>query len=494
MDPLFLLLMIFALIVVVVVDAVDAAKAPDKDKSVQPKRRRHHHHRRVRGRKPTVSPLLERRLGRHQYNSSTTTTKNRLTPSAGSISKPPITTYVLFKTYKTGGTSMTAMALRYAHLGGHLVCVPTYGASISYTAGQQACSPVKSSGHPHPSYRVWASHPTRYRAERVASLLPSEAAWLTILREPVHRFLSWWHWVPHVRRRKQRSATLRQSRHRYDKNRTLQLDTALRKVGAAIHGDRAPVPRIDGWHSLGMSPLMALGVQPHDPDPLTLMDRAKDTAKHMRQRFDVVLLLERLPESLVLMRRHMHWSLMDVVPVHHKRIDAGDVTPHDDLSPYGQRALRHMLRFEQVLYDEATKMLDNRLADQPCVEEEIALLHCIEANVTLTCRDANMLSTSIDDDGRVPAGSRQDWCLAFVREPLIYYRLLRDEYRNRGQVGPRITLLNLQARWERELYAGTCSNQLASLESCIKVGGFWRQHQRAEAILPGLPWPQHNRL
>ncbi len=387
---------------------------------------------------------------------------------------------------------MATMAMRYAHLGGHLVCVPTSGAGISYAGGLQSCSPVRTIRYPHPSYRVWASHPSWYHAERVSRLLPPDAAWFTILRDPVHRFLSWWHWMPHFRTRKQRRAagTIGIA-HRYNINRTHELDAALRGMGAAVHGDLAPVPRIDGWHSLGMSPLMAMGVRPHDPNPMALMARAEALARHVRRRYNVVLILERLSESLVAMRRHMRWSVMDVIPVRQKQI-AGigpATTPHDDLSPYGQRALRHMLRFEQVLYDEATTMLDERLADQPCVQEEVELLQCVERNVTRTCRGVNTLSITIDDDGRVQAGSRHDWCLAFGRQPMTYYRLLRDEYRTRGEVGPRVTLLNLQARWERELYATTCSTQVEGLETCIKVGGFWKQHQRAEAILPGLPWP-----
>lgn len=225
---------------------------------------------------------------------------------------------------------------------------------------------------------------------------------VTIMRRPMNRFLSFLYYMG--------PSFLKHEPTAEDVYKMIDKDTTLQSTASALN-------------------------LPEDKDP-SLDD---SLVKAKLDEFEVVLILERLDESLVLMKRHFGWSLLDVMFLTVNE-GCGHMRPWDyyvvkcplkvtDLRSAAINKLRKKLRIDIKLYEAAVTRLDAMIAQHDPVEfaHDLAMLRHLNAQLAKQCeQDPTHHQCMLYSLGDGPHG---------------YEDLARDcstEPRSGGRYGPRI--------------------------------------------------------
>ena len=118
---------------------------------------------------------------------------------------------------------------------------------------------------------------------------------------------------------------------------------------------------------------------------------ARRYIRHIDAKFDLVLTLERFPESLVLMRRRYGWTTRDIMhSMNNVRAAPRPSVPRDAVRLERARAIdRRFSRVDYVMYEYFANKLDAILAKQPPdFQHEVAYFKSLNSNVTSQCRAA----------------------------------------------------------------------------------------------------------
>ena len=111
----------------------------------------------------------------------------------------------------------------------------------------------------------------------------------------------------------------------------------------------------------------------------------------IESRFDLVLTVERLHESLVLLRRRYGWSMRDILHSMnnvHRRVTPS--LPSDDAGLARARAIdRRFSRADYIMYEHFARKLNQSIAKQPSdFHQEVAYFRQLNDNVTSQCATA----------------------------------------------------------------------------------------------------------
>nr|XP_013012754.1 galactose-3-O-sulfotransferase 2-like [Cavia porcellus] len=235
------------------------------------------------------------------------------------VERPPVTNIMFLKTHKTASSTVLNILYRYAEMHNLSVALPV-GRSFHlgfpwlfvahYVEGALQAGP-----HPGPprQFNIMCNH-LRFNLPEVQKIMPNDTFYFSILRHPVTQlessFIYYKNYAPAFRAASSLEAFLKAPHRFYNSS------AGLRNAYA----------RNSMWFDLGFN-----------------NDAAADDAYvrarlvEVEQRFQLVLIAEYFDESMVLLRRLLHWQLDDVVAF---RLNA--LSPHSvvRLSPQGrERAL-----------------------------------------------------------------------------------------------------------------------------------------------------------
>lgn len=124
-----------------------------------------------------------------------------------------------------------------------------------------------------------------------------------------------------------------------------------------------------------------LGLSYWDFDKPQVVDRF---IKYTINNFDFIVILERMHESLVLLRRHMCWKMEDILFLS-KNVNPFREFQIKDLTESTRANAYRWNKIDNLLYQAANRQLDQLRRSQSRVQEEIAAFKAIQLRVSKHC-------------------------------------------------------------------------------------------------------------
>ena len=200
----------------------------------------------------------------------------------------PISEIVFIKVHKAGSTTVTSMLMRYAYIRNLTAAVPRSG--LVNLGWPSPFTPRHVQAPPRPPYHILALHSV-YNREQMLKVMPPTAKFVTILREPFHNFISWFHYYTVATKM---SATSERTATGFLRNPTLH-----KNVFTDVN-----VPYGRNMMSLD------LGMKKNIADDT---DAIRSFIGRLEEQFFLVMIFEYFEESLVLLKRYMCWELKDII-------------------------------------------------------------------------------------------------------------------------------------------------------------------------------------
>ncbi|CAG0902411.1 unnamed protein product [Cyprideis torosa] len=174
---------------------------------------------------------------------------------------------------------------------------------------------------------LMVSH-SSWNKDELAKLLPPDAKFISILRDPVEQFRSSFSW----------------------KSMDKFYRTTLEAFAASKDIEKFCPVGLLGRNQM----LVDFGMPRNDTSNMT---KVRNFVKQMDKEFDLVLIAERFEESVVLMKELFHWDFEDVAFV---RLNSA-ASSKKPLSPMAQKRLRKYLEGDYFLYNHFRKKLEMKL-------------------------------------------------------------------------------------------------------------------------------------
>eukprot|EP00403_Amphidinium_massartii_P000410 CAMPEP_0178369930 /NCGR_PEP_ID=MMETSP0689_2-20121128/32_1 /TAXON_ID=160604 /ORGANISM="Amphidinium massartii, Strain CS-259" /LENGTH=309 /DNA_ID=CAMNT_0019989719 /DNA_START=285 /DNA_END=1214 /DNA_ORIENTATION=- len=212
-------------------------------------------------------------------------------------------------------------------------------------------------------YDVIALH-TKWSHSAAMNILGRKAAYFTILREPIEQWLSWYNYYPI----------------RYHSNKS---------ADEFLLQNRIPTLRELGWNppewvSAQNTMLYDLGLPGH---ALGDAIRIEETITNTFEFFDLVMLMERFDESLVLLNMLLCWGYEQFAYLKLNTRSRSNSSARDALSATAKNRLRAYISGNIALYSLAEKRFDESLhqVGTARVQNELAELHRLNKQVAAAC-------------------------------------------------------------------------------------------------------------
>ena len=162
-----------------------------------------------------------------------------------------------------------------------------------------------------------------------------------------------------------------------------------------------------------------------------LFDNPDATHKFIEQierEFDFILILERLAESLVLMKRKMCWSMQEIIRINKNRRPQN--WGYDKINPNLAQNAYAWNNVDSLLYNMAQKKLNNMRKGEKRLNEEIALYNKINANVLRYCAPMDKWNTTTLKDPEPLIVEKSDFNEQFEvdREFCVLLLLHEDDF------------------------------------------------------------------
>lgn len=268
---------------------------------------------------------------------------------------------IFVKTHKTASSTVTSILHRYCDQQHSVRCYVPRGMGGGLV--QPPSSPPHISGNYSSPVQVYAQH-TYYWPTFLHTLVPPPAPVLSLIRNPASRFLSMWDYRHFS------------WRGRKDIHNILQeLPQELSQLPVDFH----PFVEHDSAHRelCPPVPLWALSNSSEPSCVQTLRDM-------LSGKLALVLVTERLDESLVLLARSMGWSLKSIA-YSSMKISAHS-GQHNKPSKEVTEKLESWLSTDQLLYEVALALLDRRIESQDAsFWQELEELKRLKKQVILDC-------------------------------------------------------------------------------------------------------------
>ena len=200
----------------------------------------------------------------------------------------PVQKFAYVKTHKTGSTSVWYVMKLYAMKHRLRVVIPTDGVHLGYPKHLRLSdSRMYRQTHDLGDYDVLIDH-CRYN-KAVMDKLIKKPVYITILRDPITRFVSTFYFYGTYRR--------------IAKNQTVGQYLSHIRAG---NDYEKPLEKWAGFNGMAFD----LGVNPPYKDK-----NVKRKIHEIDKTFALVLIMEYMPESMVLLKRTMGWKLEDVIGI-----------------------------------------------------------------------------------------------------------------------------------------------------------------------------------
>lgn len=273
----------------------------------------------------------------------------------------PKTSIVFLKTHKTGTTTVQNLLFRFGDNHNLTFMIPDKPGANYF-------------GHPPPFHRSmvylgnqehgWKYdillHHTRLNASAIRPMVPKGTPFVTIMRRPVMLFESLYTYF------------------NLDKSFGMNLTSFATSAAASLSTKKSPRrfgKNIDAnfrfFSRYGRNQIsFDLGLDSEDFENRTTV---QNFIKHIDKVFDLVMIVERLDESLILLKDLMCWTFDDVLAFHHNKRNPDFVKSMDVET---KRNLRNINRADYMLYKHFEKLFDTRVKNfgTERMKREVAVL------------------------------------------------------------------------------------------------------------------------
>lgn len=248
---------------------------------------------------------------------------------------------IFVKTHKTGSSTVSSILHRYCDEHEGVTCytegpIPRNAAVFSYTPEWFASTSF-------PQIDIYSNH-LRYWPTLLHAFVPEPAPIITIVREPAARFLSGWDYA----RKKWRGQSDIFELVRHMPVELDQLPADFRELLFANSYEQSLCPSSPSWAIRNAS----------EPSCIqTLRDIQRGV-------ISLVMITERMDESLVLLGRVLGWSVEELVYRSMKNSSSSSTEQHDSPPQDIVRKLHGWLRDDVILYQAALRLFEARVSSQ----------------------------------------------------------------------------------------------------------------------------------
>ncbi|GAB6033610.1 hypothetical protein CHUAL_013673 [Chamberlinius hualienensis] len=202
--------------------------------------------------------------------------------------------HVMFlKTHKTGGSSVQNMLMRFGNSRNLTFVLPRNGNYLGYPKLFQTSMAMQLKENL--KYNIFTHH-TRYNRSEISKIMPANSKYITLLRNPVTLFESLYSYY-HL------GSSLKMTLDEF-----VEIDIVSNKM-SDVRNRRVVYNRI-GRNQMSFD--LGMDIEDFDNPIQTLI-----LAEQLNSDFDLVMIAERLPESLILLKHLLCWSTFDIIIFHH---------------------------------------------------------------------------------------------------------------------------------------------------------------------------------
>jgi hypothetical protein len=298
---------------------------------------------------------------------------------------------VLFlKTHKTGSSSVQNLLFRFGDKHNLTFVLPSKGnyfghpqpfhRSMSWHSKNRL---LQHTNNPLPSRNNIFAHHARFNCEEMKSIMPADTIFVTILRDPVSLIQSLVSYYDLKRFHRENST-----------DRFLQKFFSTTPNISTYH---ASLPR----RALGrigrnqMSFDLGLDIQNFDK-----LEMVRNFIRTIDSRFDLVMIVERMDESLVLLQRILCWTVDDMVLFRHNARNANALL---NISVGLEQKIRHFNTADEYLYKYFSAKLSRRIAEfgETEMEKQVVSLRHVTDTTYHKCVEKQVPMKDIESSRRV---------------------------------------------------------------------------------------------
>ncbi|XP_076033026.1 galactosylceramide sulfotransferase-like [Oratosquilla oratoria] len=313
----------------------------------------------------------------------------------------PVTNVAFLKTHKCASSAIQNILFRYAFHQNLRLPLPSrsnyFGGPVAFHA-----SMVKDTQWDGFGYNIFATH-TKWNHEQVAAIMPKDTIYISIVRDPVELFESLFNYA------------------KLSKVTRLSLEQYMVRVNKRF-------PRQSGF--LGINQMAwDFGL------PKSMMENvtaARELVADVDTMFDLVMVAERMDESLVLLKNLLCWTWEDVVVL---KVNARKKDFKTEINPKLRKLMKSKLEIDYLLYDHFYAKFDD-LVDQfgrDRMARELEELNTATMEVLVKCdfqkKDAGTMHGPNKPWSRLVQGyethGSDETCGDFIRTELAFIDVLR---------------------------------------------------------------------
>lgn len=273
---------------------------------------------------------------------------------------------IFVKTHKTAGSTVSSILHRYCAEVSSVSCYVPHGPGGTITRPSLSNRSLHLY-NPSRYVQVHAQH-TSYWPKFLHKLVPPPAPIISVVRQPVSRFLSSWEY------------------HKFSWKRKSNIFEIVPRLPAEPH----ELP--SGFRHYLQHESLRDELCPNHPDWALSNSSEPTCIQTLRDmlsgKLALVLLTEKLDESLVLLSRMMGWSLRSVVYSSMKV--SGDHSKHNHPEPDVESRLQHWLETDMLLYRVAAALLHRRIESQDqSYWRELQKFRRLKAQAQRECNSGN---------------------------------------------------------------------------------------------------------
>ncbi|XP_077986855.1 galactosylceramide sulfotransferase-like [Glandiceps talaboti] len=263
---------------------------------------------------------------------------------------------MFLKTHKTGSDTTTQLLLRYGDLNNLSVVLPKGEWNLGWPKRIQAKDYLPS----NKPFNLFCLH-TVYDRSKMATLMPDNTKFVTILRNPWSQFKSAFNYFKW-------NKLVTNSRITTD---IAPLEFFLQNQEEFYRQEKYRLPYLRNFMTFD------LGFPPHQYDNASAI---ADYITELDDNFQLVMILEYFEESLVLLRRILCWKLTDVlyIPIN---VSPKQNTPADDL----ENLYKNFSQADYALYGHFKEKLLDQISHEPEFDEELNFFRKINSNFKMFC-------------------------------------------------------------------------------------------------------------
>ncbi|XP_071549599.1 galactosylceramide sulfotransferase-like isoform X2 [Panulirus ornatus] len=318
----------------------------------------------------------------------------------------PTSDIAFLKTHKCASSAIQNILFRYGLRHNLHFALPDFGNYFGgglrpFHSGMLVASPWYKLG-----VNIMAIH-TKWDHLEVERVMPRDTVYLTIVREPADLFESLYVYT----------------------NMEKVYNKTVEEYVLSVPAEAPRHHKYIGYNQM----VWDLGMpEPH----MNNLTAVQHLVRRAEEQFNLVMVADRMEESLVLMSHLLCWNLTDVLVL---KVNARSLKFKRSMSPEVREVLTHKLASDYLVYDHFVRRFDELVHDfgRERMAGEVARLRLLTDQLTKTCgfvkKESSMMagaerpSSNMVDGYKAESGNSR--CTQYTRTELSFINLLRGQHR-----------------------------------------------------------------